>query len=340
MKKTISFWLDNARPTALPQSILPALTAVFLSIHSNGFVWWMAILAVFGVAFAHLGINLFDDYFDTKKKKQTYREEIVHKGMRARIGKTPYLTSGAATETQLLAACFIFSGIAVLIGSVILWYQWLHGVNILYLIGIVAATAVIGIQYSAPPLRLSYHGLGEIVIGITFGALNMLGVYFASCGEFSKELFLLSLPVGLLVMNIVYIHSILDFIPDKEVGKRTLAVLLNNQNAMLVLLFFVIFVPFLSIIIGIILGICGIKYLFVFILLPMAIMLFYMMIEFVRHPDRQFTPKFWLGPFNQWKLIKEYNLEWFMIRWLTARNLISFFCLIIIILQFFFNSKI
>ena len=328
MKKKILFWLDNARPTALPQSILPALTAVFLSIHSEGFVWWLAVLAVVGVAFAHLGINLFDDFFDTKKKKQDYREEIVHKGMRARIGKTPYLTSGKATENQLFVVCCIFCGIAVLIGGVILWFR---GINILY---ITAITAIIGIQYSAPPLRLSYRGLGEVVICLVFGCLNMIGVGFAACGEFSKELFLISLPVGLLVMNIVYIHSILDFIPDKEVGKRTLAVLLNNQKAMLVLLIFVIFVPFLSILIGIIFKICGIKYLFVFLLLPMAITLFKMMIDFVQTPEKQFAPRFWLGPFNQWKTIKEYNLEWFMIRWLTARNLISFFCLIIIVLQF------
>jgi len=162
----------------------------------------------------------------------------------------------------------------------------------------------------------------------------MIGVGFAASGEFSTELFLLSLPVGLLVMNIVYIHSILDFLPDKEVGKRTLAVILNNQKTMLVLLFFVIFVPFLAILVGIMLKICGIKYLFLFLLLPMAITLFKMMVDFVKTPDKQFTPKFWLGPFNQWATIKEYNLEWFMIRWLTARNLISFFCLIIIVLQF------
>ena len=324
----IRFWFDNARPTALPQSVLPALTAVFLSIHADDFSWWLAVLAVLGVIFAHLGINLFDDYFDAKKKKQTYREEIVHTGMRARICKTPYLTSGATTENKLLIACFVFCGIALLFGSAILWFR---GINIAF---IAAITAVIGIQYSAPPLRLSYHGLGEVVICLIFGCLNMIGVGFAASGEFSRELFLLSLPVGLLVMNIVYIHSILDFHPDKAVGKRTLAVLLNNQKAMLVLLFFVIFVPFLSVLTGIILKICSIKYLFVFLLLPMAIALFYMMIEFVRHPEGQFKPRFWLGPFNQWKTIKEYKLEWFMIRWLTARNLISFFCLIIIILQF------
>jgi 1,4-dihydroxy-2-naphthoate octaprenyltransferase len=324
---TIKFWLDNARPMALPQSVLPALTAVALSIHSDDFVWWLAVLAVLGVMLAHLGLNLFDDYFDTKKKKQDYREELVHTGMRARIGKTPYLISGEATEKQLLIASCIFCGLAMFIGGVILWFR---GINIFY---IAAITAFIGLQYSAPPLRLSYRGLGEFVIFLVFGCLNMIGVGFASGGEFSRELFLFSVPVGLLVMNIVYIHSILDYIPDKMVGKSTLAVLLGNQKAMLVLLFFVIFVPFLAILVGIWLRIIGIQYLFVFLLLPMAITLFKMMIDFVKTPDKKFSPKFWLGPMDDWKNITESGLDWFMIRWYSARNLVSFFCLIIIVIN-------
>jgi 1,4-dihydroxy-2-naphthoate octaprenyltransferase len=329
MKNKIFFWFGNARPTALPQSILPAVTAVFLSIRFDGFVWWLAVLAVAGVAFAHLGLNLFDDYFDSKKKKQTYRNELAHTGMRARIGKTTYLSSGQATEKQLLAACCVFCVIAGCIGGVIFLFR---GLNILY---ITAITAIIGLQYSAPPLRLSYRGLGEFVICAVFGCLNMIGVGFASCGKFSTELFWLSLPVGLLVMNIVYVHSILDFVPDKAAGKRTLAVLLNNRKAMLILLFFVIFIPFLSVLIGIFLNIFGIKYRFVFLLLPVSVTLFKMMVDFIYNPDKKFAPKVWLGPFNQWEKIVKYNIDWFMVRWLTARNLISFFCLIIILLNCF-----
>ena len=323
----IKFWLTNARPMTLPQSVLPALTAVFLSIGSDGFTWWLAVLAVVGVILAHLGLNLFDDYFDTIKKKQDYREELVHTGMRARIGKTPYLLSGATTEKQLLIASCLFCALAVLIGAVIFWFR---GINIVY---IAAFTAVIGIQYSAPPLRLSYRGMGEIVIGVIFGCLNMIGVGYAANGAFSPEILLLSIPVGLLVMNIVYIHSILDYIPDKMVGKNTLAVLLGSQKAMLVLLFFVLFVPFIAILVGIFWLNIGIVYLFVFLLLPMAVTLFHLMIEFVRDPKKTFQPKFWLGPMENWKGIEEAGLSWFMIRWYSARNLVSLFCLIIIIIS-------
>lgn len=324
---TIKFWFINARPTALPQSLLPSILAVTLAISSADFSWWLSICAVLGVVAAHLALNLFDDYYDYTKKRSDYREELVHEGIRARIGKCPYLTSGQATLKQLLAACLIFSTIALLFGSVVLYYR---GNFILY---IVLITAVLGFFYSAPPIRLSYHGLGEILIGVIFGPLNMAGTYYAACGEINSSVLLISCPVGLLVMNIVYVHAIMDFMPDKKIGKRTLAVLLNNTTAMLVVLFFVLFVPFGMIAYGIITGSLSVYYWFVFLTFPVAVSLFYLMIEFVKHPERKFIPKFWMGPMNNWNAIKEAGIDWFMIRWLSARNLLSFFCLIIMIIN-------
>lgn len=325
----VKFWFVNARPTALPQSLLPAMLAFCLSISSPGFSWWLGVIAVVGVVCAHLGLNLFDDYFDYKKKQSGYRDELVHEGFRARIGKCPYLTSGQATTKQLLQACFVFCGIAVLLGAVILYFR---GIVVLY---IAAITAFLGLFYSAPPLRLSYYGMGELLIGIIFGPLNMLGVYYSACGELNQTILLISIPVGLLVMNIVYIHSILDFIPDKKIGKKTLAVLLNNQTAMLVVLFFVLFLPYAIIAYGILVAYLSPYLWFVFLTFPIAVSLYYMMIEFVKHPEKKFIPRFWMGPMNNWKRISAAGIDWFMIRWLSARNLLSFFCLVIMIVSFF-----
>jgi 1,4-dihydroxy-2-naphthoate octaprenyltransferase len=67
---------------------------------------------------------------------------------------------------------------------------------------------------------------------------------------------------------------------------------------------------------------------------PMAANLFYLMAAFVRNPERKFSPHFWMGPMGDWERIVEHNLDWFMIRWLSARNLLSFFCLILIVAGF------
>ena len=59
-------WFQNARPISLPQSMLPALTAVALSYGKAEFSWIAALASVIGVALVHLGLNLLDDWFDYK----------------------------------------------------------------------------------------------------------------------------------------------------------------------------------------------------------------------------------------------------------------------------------
>jgi 1,4-dihydroxy-2-naphthoate octaprenyltransferase len=64
----------------------------------------------------------------------------------------------------------------------------------------------------------------------------------------------------------------------------------------------------------------------------MAAGLFYLMIEFFRHPEKKFSPQLWMGPMGNWTQMQALDLDWFMIRWLLARNLLAFFCIIIILI--------
>lgn len=326
--RIIQFWIKNARATALPQSFLPALLSVCLASQTENFSISLGILAIVGVMVGHLGLNLFDDYFDYKVKKSEFRDDMARKGFRARIAKCSYLISGDANMKQLLIACLVFSGIALATGAII----WLQRGNFILWIAIV--TAILGISYSGSPLRLSYHGLGEIAIGFIFGPLLMTGVYYAACGQSNWSVLFISIPVGLLVANIVYTHAIMDYEPDKEVGKMTFAVLLKNRKLMLFVSFLILFTSFASIIGGVVTGYLSHYYLLTLLTLPMAVSLFYLIIKFIEEPQRKFTPRFWMGPMNNWGRMQAMGLDWFMIRWFLARNLLSFFCLIIIIVIF------
>jgi 1,4-dihydroxy-2-naphthoate octaprenyltransferase len=131
----------------------------------------------------------------------------------------------------------------------------------------------------------------------------------------------------------------MDYEPDKEVGKMTFAVLLKDKNRMLMCLLLLLITAFGCIVGGVIAGYLSVYYLLTLLTLPMAVSLFYLMVEFVRKPEKQFSPRWWMGPMGDWKRIQTYELEWFMIRWLSARNLLSFFCLIIIIISFIPNNS-
>jgi len=333
-RNIIPFWFWNARWVALPQSILPALVAVCLGYSSPNFSWLMAILSVFGVAFGHLGINLLDDFFDYKKDNQAVRDRLNSRGIRARIAKCAYLTSGEVTVKQLFFVASLCCVIALLLGTIIFFER---GEIILILCAI---TAFLGICYSGLPFRFSYHGLGELIIGLVFGPLLMMGVYVSACGEIAYQLFFISIPVGLLVANIVYTHSVIDFEADKAMNKKTLAVLLNKKSRMNAVSFLFIFLPFIIILFGIFLHILSFWYLFVFAVLYMAIALFRMILLFQRNAQQKIKPKWWMGNMENWKNIEAVGIDWFMIRWYLARNLLVFFCLIIVIVSLVLKIRI
>ena len=321
------FWLKNARCVALPQSMLPAGTAICLSYASTGFSWVWAVCAVVGVACGHLGINLWDDYFDYKKDNQTIRNRLNNIGIRARTAKCNYLSSGEASLKQLFIAASLFSAAALLFGMIIFFQR---GVIILIISTI---TAMLGFCYSAPPFRFSYHGLGELVIGLVFGTLLMSGVYISACGEISAQLLLISVPVGLLVANVVYTHAVIDFEADKALNKKTLAIILQKKKYINSVSFLLIFLPFLLVGLGIFFKILSIWYAFVFVFFYAAVYLFRIILQFQNGERKKIHPKWWLGVMENWEKIEIAQLDWFMIRWYLARNLLVFFCLIIAIVS-------
>ncbi|MDR0413708.1 MAG: prenyltransferase [Dysgonamonadaceae bacterium] len=324
----IRFWISNARYKALPQSLLPAVLAVCMASQTGGFSICPGLLAVFGVVMGHLAMNLFDDYFDYKVKGSEFRRTLAKKGFRSRITKCSYLISGEANLKQLLIACLTFGFLALSSG----FFLYLYRGNVILLFALV--TAVLGVSYSGAPLRLSYHGLGELFIGIIFGPLLMTGVYYSACGQLDWPVVFVSVPVGLLVANIVYTHAIMDYEPDMEAGKMTFAVLLKSKRRMLAALLCLLVTVYLSIIGGVAAGYLSPFYLLTLLTLPLSAALFYLMIEFVRHPEKKFSPRFWMGPMGHWKEMQALGVDWFMIRWFLARNLLSFFCLIVVIVSF------
>ncbi len=324
--KKIKFWLHNARPVALPQSVMPAITAFFLAMSQEGFSWWIGVLAIVGGCLAHLGMNLADDYYDYKKKETGFRDSLAREGIRARTTKCPYIVSGEATLQQTFKVVIIY-GILALIPGVIVFAM--RGWPVLV---IVVIAIILGASYSGDPLRLSYRGFGELDIGAMFGPLLMMGVYYAACGHFTLDLVAPAISMGLLVTNVLYVHSVLDIEADQKAQKNTLAAVLKTDKKRLAASWLIIFVPY--IITGVMSILTGAYvYLLVFITLPWAIKLFTSVCQFVKNPASEVTFKGWYGPMKNWEHIKAAKLDWFMFRWYLARNLLTGFAAIYVLVS-------
>lgn len=331
MNKSIKFWLNNSRTIALPQSMLPALTAVALSIGASEFNWIAAVAAIIGVAFLHLALNLLDDWFDYRGGSIQAREAVASEGFRGRMVKYPYLTSGEATHSDLLRATIAFALVAAAMGGIVLY---IRGWEILYW---VAAAIIFGESYSGAPLKLGFHGFGELVIFLMFGPLLMTGVYFSITGELNPKIILLSTAVGLLVTNIVYSHSVLDSVPDKKMGKRTMAHVMGSERGQIALSAIINTLPYLLVAGGVALGTMHIAYLTVFLVLPVSLWLVGSLNKFVHHIEVPIEPKRWMGPMGDFEKYKKAGIDWFLLRWLTARNIVMMFCTILIIVNLIFG---
>lgn len=324
---TLKFWIKNARDIALPQSILPALLAVSMAAVHPDFSWWPALVALFGVVCAHLGFNLADDYFDYRHNDVEARKKVTAEGFRTHMEKCHYIESGEATPKELLMAMCAFLAVAGVAGGVVWWFRgW--PVAVLALAGL-----LLGISYSGKPLELGYHGLGELVIGVMFGPLLMIGMQFAACGVFDDKIVWVSAAVGLLVTNIVYSHAVLDLKADAQAGKMTFARLLRTRGAMLSFSGLFNLLPFAILIVGVAVGQLHWAYLSVLPLLPMSIYLIYSLAAHLNDKTIPFEPRWWMGPMGNFELYRRHNMDWFLIRWLVARNLVTFFCLVLAVVN-------
>ena len=343
---TIGSWIKNARSIALPQSVLPCLTAVVLCIGQDGFLWWLAVPVVLGICATHLGMNLADDYFDYKHDSRT-RADISSTSVRARMEKCHYLGEGKATVSQLGWAMVGFLGFAALMGGIAFAAQWiLHGWQAAMGIIIYAVLGlIVGINYSGKPLELGFHGLGELVIGLMFGPLLMLGVQAALTGTlFSWPMLCMSVAIGCMVTNIVYVHSVMEVNADAELGKMTFARLLfeakkrkgeemKGKRLMVIFIGFFAIVPFILLGLGIAMGWWSPWYLLTLVTLPMSVFLIHSTRLFAYGLPRNDTPRWWMGPMGDWDNYVKAGIDWFLFRWLLARNICTFFCLVLMIIH-------
>ncbi len=85
--------------------------------------------------------------------------------------------------------------------------------------------------YTAPPLRLKKHGLGEPTVIVVWGPLMVGGVYYAATGTIPGAVLLASLPYAVLCTTVLMGKHI-DKAPwDGPAGTHTLPVILGDKVA-------------------------------------------------------------------------------------------------------------
>lgn len=215
-------YLQELRAPFFTASIVPILVGTSLAfLHTGTWGWTMFLLALAGTVLIHAGANVINDYFDHLNGNDEANVDFV----RPFTGGSRMIQNGLLTPREVLG----LSLVCFALGSAIGLYLVARAGLVILILGIAGVLG--GALYVAPRVSLVSHGIGEIVIGLNFGVLPVIGAYFVQTGEIRWEALLVSLPVAVLVAAILFINEFQDYRADMAVGKRGWVVRLGRRRS-------------------------------------------------------------------------------------------------------------
>jgi 1,4-dihydroxy-2-naphthoate octaprenyltransferase len=211
-KSKIESWLLASRPKTLLAAVVPVMVGSALAISMNKFFLPYSLVALLCAILIQVGTNFTNDLYDFLKGSDTVK----------RKGPRRVLASGLITVSEMKIAIILVFGVTFLLGLYLVF-----SVDILILwVGIFSIIA--GIIYTAGPFPLAYNGLGDLFVFIFFGIIGTMGTFYLHTQEISLLSFIVSIPVGALITNILVVNNFRDIEEDRESNKKTLAVILGK----------------------------------------------------------------------------------------------------------------
>lgn len=156
-----------------------------------------------------LSVSYTNDYWDMPTDRiNTHRTLLT--------GGSGELTTGVLPPWIALVAAGVCQGSALLLA---VWARIPAASWALLAVALLTATF-----YTAPPLRLSWRGVGELTTALVGALVVPAWAYSLQTGHLSGELVLLTLPLVPFLLTVFLAIATPDIEADRRVGKRTLAV--------------------------------------------------------------------------------------------------------------------
>jgi 1,4-dihydroxy-2-naphthoate octaprenyltransferase len=211
-----AWWLAT-RPFSFPASIVPVLVGTAAAAATE-FGLLLFVLAFAGGLLIHAGTNLATDFFDFTHGVQP-AETLGGGNLRSGLLKASDVHKAAIATFAAGSACG-FAIIAIL--------GWQDGWPILAA-GVFSVLA--GYFYTARPIMYGRRGLGEVVVFLFMGVLMVMASYYVQTQALTWPAFYASVPVGILVANILHANNLRDIENDRARHKVTIAGIIGRPAA-------------------------------------------------------------------------------------------------------------
>jgi 1,4-dihydroxy-2-naphthoate octaprenyltransferase len=213
---SVAAWSMALRPRSLVVAVSPVVAAVAL-IWARGAAIdpWLVLLVLAVAVMMQVITNLQNDVGYTARGAE-------QRG--TRIGLPRATGMGLLTPAQVRVAI----GLAILVTLVLgLPFVQMRGVPAL-LLG--AASIVAALAYMGGPRPIAYTPLGEPTVFMFFGLVAVVGTDFALTGTFDDPaLWIAGVALGAIATAAIMVNNSRDWEHDREVGRRTLAVVAGRR---------------------------------------------------------------------------------------------------------------
>ncbi len=259
ISQKILIWIQAMRAPFFTASIIPLVLGMTIAWNEHRifdpFLGFLTLLA--GVTI-HAGTNLINDYFD--QGTDNINEDFTTFSGGSRMIQNEILEAPQIMRASIL--CYII-GILTAIFIVLVTQG-------LLLIIFLLLAVLLGIFYTAVPIRLSYHGLGEIAVFVGFGPLGVLSAYYIQIGHLNSIIPLIaSIPIAILIAMLLFINEFQDFDADKDASKNTLVVSLGKKTSLKIYIYGMV-LAYVSLFVVVILKGFNLTFLLPFITLPLV----------------------------------------------------------------------
>ncbi len=212
-------WWQMTRPHTLTASFVPVLLGTALALRYGKINFSLFFAMLLASLFIQAATNMFNEYYDFKRGLDT-EHSVGIGGSIVRDGIKP---------TTVMKIALSFYGIALLLGI------YISANSSWWLAFIGAFSMAVGYFYTGGPIPIAYTPFGELVAGFFMGMLIVLIAFFIQTGTIDATSVLVSIPIMILVGEILLSNNIRDLDGDKENGRKTLAILLGKRRAIYLL---------------------------------------------------------------------------------------------------------
>lgn len=220
---TIKAWLMMARIPFHSVGVLPFCLGAVLAWRSTGsFSWPVFLWATLAVILIMLATYLAGECYDLEEDRLSGQME-----RNPFTGGSQAVVQGMVPRHYPKVGSYVALALAGAIGALLQFgYRTGPWTIPLGLIGMVS-----GFFYSTEPVRWVKRGIGELIIGFSYGWLPIAVSFYLQTGHISSLVHWMSLPVGLSIFNVILINEFPDYPADLRYGKKTLTVRFGKKAA-------------------------------------------------------------------------------------------------------------